>query len=389
MKRLNGVMSNHKLIISSAGSGKTTFLVRNALENTEQQILITTYTENNEREIRNKFIQEIGYVPRNVIIQTWFSFLIQHGVKPYQGLMNTYLFNKDVNGMLLVSKQSGFRFTTKKGFPVYFGEEDDFERHYFSKGHRIYSDKLSKFIYKLSSIDNGLTFDRISQIFDHIMIDEVQDLAGHDLELIKIMMKNCAQITMVGDPRQVTYLTHLEAKNKKYRNGNIVDYLVHNCKTLIKDGIDETTLIDSHRCTFDICNLSSKLYPNLPATTSCGCCNVVPDEHEGVFLIKPEKVDEYLEKFDATQLRWNKAVKTNPNYNSKNFGESKGATYDRVLIYPTEKMKIWIEDNTKELTNETRAKFYVGLTRARFSATIVLEYENKKDYPDLIKYQFE
>jgi len=49
-------MKNNKLYISAAGSGKTTFLVNKALElDKTKQILITTYTVDNEEEIRKKF----------------------------------------------------------------------------------------------------------------------------------------------------------------------------------------------------------------------------------------------------------------------------------------------------------------------------------------------
>jgi UvrD/REP helicase. len=100
-------MSKHKLIISSAGSGKTSFLVKKAIENKDQRILITTYTENNEIEIRKKFIAKLGYLPKNVTIQSWFSFLIQHGVKPFQGSLWEPLFNIDIKGLILVNSKSG------------------------------------------------------------------------------------------------------------------------------------------------------------------------------------------------------------------------------------------------------------------------------------------
>lgn len=46
---------NNKLILASAGSGKTTFLIRSALSiPINEKILITTYTEANEAEIRKK-----------------------------------------------------------------------------------------------------------------------------------------------------------------------------------------------------------------------------------------------------------------------------------------------------------------------------------------------
>jgi len=380
-------VSKHKLIISSAGSGKTTFLVSEALKLNDKEVLISTYTEANEKEIRKKFVEEIGYIPKNVTIQTWFSFLIKHGIKPFQGLMNADLFENDIRGMLLVSKPSAFRFKSKLGYPVYFKEEDNFNKHYFSKEHRIYSDKISKFIIRLASVDDGSTFHRVSRIFDHIMIDEVQDLAGNDLEIIKLLMKNCDSVTMVGDPRQVTYLTHIEAKHKGYRKGRIAEFLTDKCKSLIKDGIDEMTLKDSHRCPPSICNYASKLFPEFEPTTSCGCCNIVPNIHEGIFLVKPEHLSKYLSKYNPIQLRWDKRVKTHQDFDSLNFGESKGATYERVLIYPTVDMGNWIMNNNFKLTDGARAKFYVGLTRARFSAAIAYDYDEKIQYNGMIKYK--
>ena len=73
-----------KLIIAAAGSGKTTFLVNQALSIQDSRVLITTFTEANEQEIKKKFIEANGCIPPNVTVQTWFSFLLQHGVKPYQ-----------------------------------------------------------------------------------------------------------------------------------------------------------------------------------------------------------------------------------------------------------------------------------------------------------------
>ncbi len=64
-------MCKNKLIIAAAGSGKTTFLVNQAKEIQDENVIITTYTEANEAEIRNKFN---GHVPPNITIQTWFSF---------------------------------------------------------------------------------------------------------------------------------------------------------------------------------------------------------------------------------------------------------------------------------------------------------------------------
>ncbi len=69
---------------------------------------------------------------------------------------------------------------------------------------------------------------------------------------------------MVGDPRQVIYLTHNERKFEKYRDGKIKDFIQNKCKNSNCE-IDEETLNLSHRNNELICSFSSKLYPNFTA----------------------------------------------------------------------------------------------------------------------------
>ena len=77
--QLAGNMSKNKLVVAAAGSGKTTYLVKEALSIEDKNVLITTYTEANEAEIRKIIIKETkGYIPQHITIQTWFSFLLQH-----------------------------------------------------------------------------------------------------------------------------------------------------------------------------------------------------------------------------------------------------------------------------------------------------------------------
>lgn len=87
------------LIIAAAGAGKTTFLVRRALE-IHENVLITTYTDANEQSIREKFYEINGCIPSNVTIMPWFSLLIRHGIRPYQ----SHLITNRVSGVLLVNK---------------------------------------------------------------------------------------------------------------------------------------------------------------------------------------------------------------------------------------------------------------------------------------------
>lgn len=344
----------NKLIIAAAGAGKTTYLIHEALKQ-DKEVLITTYTEANENEIKKKFIEINGAIPKNVTIQTWFSMLLQHGVKPYQD----YLTDKTINGMLLVNEQSGLKFRGK--FPVYYKEEE-VDRHYFSKEYKIYSDKLSKFVFKCNERSDGVVVERLSRIYEYIFIDEMQDLAGYDLELIKLLFQSNSNIVLVGDPRQTTYNTHWEKKNTQYQDGKIKEFIQNECKKIAVK-IDETTLNSSYRNNELICQFSSKLFPDYAIPSSSQNDEV---KHKGIFFIKERDVDIYLTKYQPLQLRVDRRKQVNTSFSVMNFGESKGLGFDRVLIYPTQPILDFILKN-KNIDGTSRAKFYVAITRARHS----------------------
>ena len=193
----------------------------------------------------------------------------------------------------------------------------------------------------------------------------MQDLAGYDLELLRLFFDCSSQIVLVGDPRQSTYLTNTTSKNKKYRKAEIVKFFADEIDNLEKDN---TSMKINYRCNEAICNLSNNLFPNFPATTSGNKKTV---EHSGVFFVKKKDVENYLLKHQPLQLRNDRRTKVKENYEVMNFGESKGLSFDRVLIYPTKPILEWLKDNSKELAETSRSKFYVALTRARHSVAIV------------------
>ena len=366
----------NKLIIAAAGSGKTTYLVEQAMQE-KDDVLITTYTIANEMEIRKRFVEINGCVPLHVTIQTWYSFLLQHGVKPFQGVV----LEDKINGMILVNEKSGKKYVGKYG-PVYYAEEE-YRKFYFTDGMKMYSDKIAKFVCRCEKETKGRVSQRITKIYPNIYIDEVQDLAGYDLDIIKSLLKAECNITMVGDPRQVTYLTHKETKYKKYADGKIEEFIRNECKK-IDCIIDKETLNDSYRNNMSICSYSSQLYDEYGET---GTKQFEVTGHDGVFLVRPEDVDEYLEEFNPIQLRDKRTVKVNDRYRVMNMGESKGLTYERVLIYPTGTMKKWMKDHSIKLKPKTRAQFYVAITRAKYSVGIVFEYDKKTNIEGVEKYR--
>lgn len=372
----NSEMRNNKLIIAAAGSGKTTFLVEKALAATDGNILITTYTENNEAEIRARLFGKNGYIPKNITVQTWFSSLLQHGVRPYQG----HLYEPDIAGMILVSGQSGIKYKTKKDVPVYYKEDTEFEPHYFSNKRKIYSDKIAKFVYRCNEKSKNAIIGRLEQIYTHIFIDEVQDLAGYDLDFLKLLFQSKITTLLVGDPRQGTYSTNNASKNKKFKKSAIVSFFDDSSINIEKDDVSLTT---NHRCVCSICALSNVLFPTLQKTES-GNKNIT--EHDGVFLVKKQDVEPYLEKYTPVQLRSDKRTITSDKYQTMNFGESKGLSFERILIYPTAPIKKWLGDNNSELAATSRSKLYVAITRAQQSVAFVYDYRDDEIIEGMTKW---
>ncbi len=375
------ILKKDNLIIAAAGSGKTTLIVDTALSIESSNILILTYTNANESEVKKKILETNTIIPANIKTQTWFTFLLQHGIKPYQGSFNQSLFEKKINGMDFVDGKSGVKFTTKDGKKFYWGIED-FEKYFFNSSYQIYSDKLSKFVILANESSEGRIIQRLENIYSHIFIDEIQDLAGYDLEFLKLLFKSKIVVLLVGDPRQVTYLTHHAAKHPKYRDGKIKDFVVTECKKCDVN-IDEQTLSVSHRNNQQICNFSSLLYPNLEASKACECkkCRELEVAHTGIWLVKEQDVERYKILYPQLIILKSK----NSIAPEWNYGKSKGLGFNRVLIYPTEPIRKYLKDGLLKKSVKGKvvdafeiAKFYVAITRARYNVGIVYNY-NEED----------
>lgn len=350
----------NQLIIAAAGSGKTTHIIKTALEQVDKNILITTYTRTNRDEIINRIIELKGFVPANIEIETWFGFLFRHGVKPYQGSQTS----KKIKGIVFVNSLSAMYISESIIQPYYFHEQ------------KIYSDKLSKFTLKCDDATGGSVFSRMAGIYDAIFIDEVQDMCGYDLDVISKLFNTTINVTLVGDPRQATYTTHPDNKYKKYKKGGIVNFIRDNCSE--KCTVDYSTLNNSHRNHSSICNFSSLIFPEYDTTSACICtpCRA-PQDQTGIFLVPSNKVEEYKQSVNPIILRYSGAE-----YPEWNFGLSKGKTFNHTLIYPTGDFENYLIDGELEKQIKVkgkityrdrfdRSKLYVASTRARYSVGIV------------------
>jgi len=102
-------------------------------------------------------------------------------------------------------------------------------------------------------------------------------------------------------------------------------------------------------------------------------------------LIKESDIEAYINRYPkVTILKEKEAV-----FPHWNYGKSKGLTFERVLIYPTQDIKKWIKDNTQQLAQSTRCKFYVAITRAKHSVAIVYDYNDDEKFEGITKWKIE
>ncbi len=283
-------------------------------------------------------------------VDTWYGFLLRHLVRPYQ----LHCHGKHVGRLKFVNGRSA-RYVL----------ETNIEQFYFNPEGEIYIDKVSQFACKLQRESGGKPIARLQQVFDRICIDECQDLAGYDLELIELLLDSDIEVVLVGDHRQATFQTNKSAKNKGFGRAKIIDKF-EEWAMAGRANLDYQT--ESHRCVQTICDFSDQLFPNLPKTTSL---NTRKTGHDGVFALHHCDVAAYMDDYAPQTLRYSRATKNVPG-TPLNFGEAKGMTFERTLIFPHKKLEKYLQTGVPTDAGEELAKIYVAVTRAKQSAAFVL-----------------
>lgn len=242
---------------------------------------------------------------------------------------------------------------------------------FFHEGTRIYSDKVAHFAVDCNNASNGAVITRLEERFDHIYVDEVQDLAAYDLEVLELLLKSKIKVTLVGDHRQSTYATNQASLHKGFRGIRIINKFRewHDAKLLHLQFETQT-----HRCNQAIADLADSLFPDIQRTVSL---NFATSGHDGLFTVPSNRVVDYVSQYNPQILRFSRATKCAPyDHLARNFGECKGLTFDRVLIYPPGNALKWLQ--TGDIRHVTQndiplAKLYVAITRARYSVAFVTD----------------
>jgi DNA helicase II / ATP-dependent DNA helicase PcrA len=343
--------SENRAIIATAGSGKTAEVVTSALEvPSDEAVLITTYTNRNVAEITKRLREQCGYVPPNISVLGWFSFLISQGSKPYQRAL--------IGEPFVIS---GLNFMPR---PNRYVAKADARDYYLDAAAHMYRDHVSDFVLRLNEATAGAVMTRLERVYAHVFIDEVQDLVAYDLDFLHLLLESECCITMVGDPRQYILETNVGSRNKKYRGAGLLDWFKERSDICQLDERGE-----NYRCNQEICDFADSIFPSLPPATSVG---VPVTGHDGIHYIRRDDVLSYMKEHpDATVLRRDRRSDT-LGLPALNFGLAKGATFDRVVVFPTANMREFITGGSPDDLKEPQ-KLYVAATRARYSVALVLD----------------
>lgn len=362
------------MLIASAGAGKTHRIAEECcqLADDNNRVLVVTYTENNQKEIISKY-KSMGIAnPSNIIVKGWYTFLLEDLIRPYQAK----IFAKRIDSINFNSHNPHLRNgRTIPGTAEKIGQQFN-PRHFLTACNtKAHTEFLSKLATRVCAVNNNQPIARLESIYQHIFIDEVQDLAGWDFDVLKALARMNTPITCVGDFRQTIYSTTSNPKQPRSNQQKLDAF------TRLR--FETENMAVSRRCIQTICDFADTIHQGdgyVPTQSLVGVTPVEFQAHQGVFIVPKSRLQEYLETYSPVILRNSVASARELNVTSikkVNFGISKGLSFDRTLVIPTQNILNFICGNQNAFdgggTDKAKNTFYVTCTRSRYSLAFLVE----------------
>jgi DNA helicase-2/ATP-dependent DNA helicase PcrA len=329
------------VIFAVAGSGKTRRLISEL--DLQKRVLLLTYTDNNEAELRRRIIAKFGHIPANVTVTTYFTFL------------NSFCYRPLLQGRL---KTKGISFASPS---AYSSRQTLISRsRYVDTASRVYHARMAKVLDAMGCIPELQA--RLERYFDQICVDEVQDFGGHDFDLLIHLVSANVSVLLVGDFYQHTYSTSLDGNVNAKLHDNYDRYRSRFAKASLL--VDTTSLVASHRCSATVCSfirehIGIDIHPAVERATDVLVVRDPAQAHE--LHTSPMTVKLFYQEHERYACY------------SQNWGASKGLDHYQdvcVVLNPIS----WKEFNAGGLSRvspTTRNKLYVALSRARGNLYVV------------------
>jgi len=336
-----------ELVLAVAGSGKTTKIL-DAISK-EKRCLVVTYTNENLRSLESGLINKFGSIPNTVTLATYFSFLYSFCYRPFfsYGL-----------------RDKGVFWELPGTFPT-----KDKIRHYITANSYLYGNRLAKLVNECGGLPKVIS--RLETFFDIFLVDEVQDFAANDFNLLMALSRAEMEIMFVGDFYQHTFDTS--------RDGNIRTNLhKRGLEPYIKEfevndfAVDVTSLGRTHRCSPTVCEFISNVLGIEIASHRADDTSVpvIEDGERACALFADDsKVKLFFQDYRKYPC------------NSNNWGRCKGLNgYDDVCVVLNKKSAdLFRKGELKSLPDSSLNKLYVACSRANGDLYILFE-EQIKDF---------
>lgn len=330
-----------RVILAVAGSGKTESII-DALD-LRRRTLVLSYTENNLKNLRARILRRYDSFPQNISLLSYFTFLYGFCFKPF---------------LWMECGARGINWNIPPDWTSRLKRSDP--RFYFDSYRHIYYNRISKLLEErdlLSALNK-----RLEKYFDEVLIDEIQDFAGHDFNLLKSMAQASVGMLLTGDFFQHTYDTSRDGNVNASLHKELGSY----ARTLKATGlsVDMTTLSKSFRCSASVCAFVSK---NLGISIESHRNDETPVRE----VTEAEEVKRLLECERTVKLFYREHYLYK--CYSQNWGASKGEDNygDVCVVLNKETAKRLAEGSARKLSPQTRNKLYVACTRARGALYLV------------------
>ncbi|MES9975043.1 MAG: DNA helicase UvrD [Candidatus Thiodiazotropha sp.] len=330
-----------ELVLAVAGSGKTTKILEAVTE--EKRSLVVTYTNENLRSLEESLHQKFGYIPTNITLITYFSFLYSFCFRPFfsYGLRDNGIF-WEIPGVF-----------PPKSNPA----------HYITESGYLYGNRVAKYVQEHGGIPKIIA--RLEKYFDDFLIDEIQDFAANDFNLITTISDADIDFLLVGDYFQHTFDTSRDGqiRTNLHKNG-LGAYL----EEFENKGfsIDTSSLSKTHRCSPSVCDfitdhigigIESHRDDNTEVT-------VVEDVDTALLLFQDDdKVKLFFQdhgKYDCNSNNWGKCKGLN------NYG-------DVCVVLNKKSSKLFRSGALGKLPESSRNKLYVACSRVNGSLYVLFE----------------
>jgi hypothetical protein len=331
------------IILAVAGSGKSSYLIGKL--NLSERFLLLTYTINNEKNLREAIIRKFGFLPNNIELVRYYNFLYHSCYLPFLGYK---------------IRANGYQWELPPSWTKNIKRNE--AKFYLTSDRRLYHNRVAKLLEYFNILED--IKQRLSTYYDYLFIDEVQDFAGHDFNLLLKMLEANINVLLVGDFYQHTFDTSRDGNVNANLHKEYKKYL----KLFNKAGVipNEKLLSKSWRCAPEICEfITSNLDINIQSHHS--------NKFQVYLLIDQRDVDQIFNDNTIVKLFYQESSK----YDcfAKNWGDCKGEDlYEDVCVvlnktsYTHYQMK-----SLKDLPPVSKNKLYVACSRARHNLYLIPE----------------